>query len=143
MEEFEKFINVNNRLARCGLIAISLIILQGWISSGVHDPSSFISLIAFAVSLPMLVFDLLFLQMSVGHYNLKKIQLPSLICRVVGISVACVGVAAAIWHVSWIAGVLFLVSGLLSFIIYCVIFRPTNILLKNEHPKLSKQNLTI
>jgi hypothetical protein len=64
MEEFKKFIMVNNKFARCGLIAISLIILQGWISSGVHDHSSFFSLIAF--SLPMLVFDLLLLHLHCG-----------------------------------------------------------------------------
>ena len=59
MEEFNISGNNYSRLTRAGLIAISLIILQDWISVGIHDPASLVPLIAFAVSLPILVLDLL------------------------------------------------------------------------------------
>jgi hypothetical protein len=62
MEELEAFFRDELRLRDAGLIAISLIILQVWISSGTRDVPSLISLSAFAVSIPMLSFDLLLLK---------------------------------------------------------------------------------
>ena len=67
MEELKKFEFTVGQLIDAGLIAISLIILQDWISLGTPDPPSFVSLIAIAVSTPMLAFDLLIRQIPELH----------------------------------------------------------------------------
>src|SRR6266487_54902 len=60
MEELMMFDKNEQRLMDAGLIAVSLVILQVWVSSGIHDTASLISLIAFSVSLPMIALDLMF-----------------------------------------------------------------------------------
>src|SRR5437764_949907 len=133
MEELISFDKNQGRIMDAGLIAIILVILQVWISSGVHDISSLVSLIAFSVSLPMLAFDLLIMHHSilfnkiddylddlpastshqhVSPYNKsKKVNLVLNVNRTTGMIIAAVGIISAIWHASWVAGLIFLIIG--------------------------------
>src|SRR5947209_4647538 len=54
MSENKKLANNHTILTDTGLIAISLIILQDYISIGISDTPILISLIAFSIALPLL-----------------------------------------------------------------------------------------
>src|SRR5713226_4566011 len=116
MEELMLFDKNEGRIMDAGLIAIILVILQVWISSGVHDISSLVSLIAFSVSLPMLAFDLLIMHNSilftkidnylddlssstyVSPYNKsQKVNVVLNVNKTTGMIIAAVGIISAIW----------------------------------------------
>lgn len=139
MEELIAFDTNEDRIMGAGLIAIILVILQVWISSGVHDPASLISLIAFSISLPMLAFNLLITHNSllfskIDRYlddyseetfdppfkpiKTKKMHIFIHTNKTIGMILAAIGILAAIWHASWIAGLIFLIIGIISLFIY-------------------------
>ncbi len=95
-----------------GLIAISLIILGDFISATSLDTPSFISVLSFAVAVPILSSQILFYNLLFrDKYHIQSIWylIITTIILLLGILAALVGVAAAFWHISWIAGSLFLV----------------------------------
>jgi hypothetical protein len=104
-----------------GLIVIGLIILQDFITLGTPDSSSFTSVLAFSISPPLLssvlVLNIVEEKYEYGspHPIIAKI---THLTFVLGILVALAGVAAAFWHISWIAGVVFIVVVVVAFIIY-------------------------
>ncbi len=67
----------------------------------------------------------------------KKIRFLTKANRYVGVLFACVGIVAAIWHASWIAGLLFLVCGLYCSEIYALVFGGTHEFLQKEAKKES------
>ena len=142
MEEFKKFTRVEDRLIFAGLTAISLIILQDWIATGAPDLSSQVSLIALSVSIPILVFNLLLLQVPGFHSN----ELAVIISRfigVLGVPGAGIGITAAIYHVSPIAGGIFFLSGNFCFFIYYAAKDEIKkSLQKEENKKLTEQTIT-
>ena len=132
MEEFKKFENTVGQLVDVGLLATSLIILQDWISVGLHDPASFVSLIAIAVSTPMLVFDLLMQHMPERHAPNQITRFFGEASSWIGMIIASIGVASAIWHISWIAGIIFSFIGIFCYIVYGFSYTATETALKNE-----------
>lgn len=106
-----------NRLLIGGLIAFSLILVQAFITTGLTDIASYISVIAFAIAIPSLA-------VFVWCYNdvvtSARLALPPrvLLLFLGSIFVDIIGVAAAFWHISWIAGLLLLVSGVVALIVY-------------------------
>ena len=139
MEELMMFDKNEQRLMDAGLIAVSLVILQVWVSSGIHDTASLISLIAFSVSLPMIALDLMFNHTSLIFSKIdwylddssskeyeppfkpvktKKVDRLLSLNQMIGMLAAVIGIILAIWHASWIAGLIFLIISIASFIIY-------------------------
>jgi hypothetical protein len=104
----------NQRLIVGGLAAFSLIIVQAFIATGLTDPASYISVFAFAVALPLMVLHVYYygtlklLTTTMAPAYVMVLFLGSLILDTCGID-------AAIWHISWIAGLLFIISGLVGF----------------------------
>jgi hypothetical protein len=137
MEEFKKFEITVGQLVDAGLIAISLIILQDWISLGIPDPSSFVSLIAIAVAIPMLVFDLLIRRIPNRHAANKLHFFYIRMISILGAIVAGIGIAAAMWHISWIVGVIFLCISIFCFFVYVSSFTATETALKKEEQQKS------
>jgi len=120
-----------------GLIAFSLIIIQAFISMPVLDPPAFISMIAFSIALPILVSALvhdLLIKMrqgtpkrprpqpnSINDLLLKqgrRFAKPTFSMVNIGFWLTIGGIIAALWHASWIFGVLCLISGAFAFIVY-------------------------
>jgi hypothetical protein len=132
VEEFKKFEITVGQLVDAGLIAISLIILQDWISLGIPDPSSFVSLVAIAVAIPMLVLDLLIRQIPNRHAANKLHRFFIRMISILGVIGAGIGVTAAIWHASSIAGVIFLCISIFCFFVYVFSFTATETALKME-----------
>jgi len=137
MEEFKKFQITVGQLVNAGLIAISLIILQDWISLGIPDPSSFVSLIAIAIAIPMLVFDLLIRQIPNRHATNKLHFFFIRMISILGAIVAGIGITAAMWHISWIIGIIFLCISIFCFIVYVSSFTATETALKKEEQQKS------
>jgi uncharacterized membrane protein len=107
----------HNKLLFGGLIGISLIILQDFISSGALDLSALISVIAFAVAVPLLAMGILIDDITKPHQSIN-LSMDYNIVFFGGLGGAIVGAAAAFWHISWIAGIVFLVSGIFGLVIY-------------------------
>lgn len=116
-----------------GLIAISLIIIQDYVSSGVFTPSGtldtarLISLLGFAMAIPLLAGAVASITLYL-HYGYRRISdrnpttrsraLPLLVFP--GIMSAFVGIAAAFWQTLWLAGLLFITASLAASILSIV-----------------------
>jgi hypothetical protein len=106
-----------------GLIAISLVILQGFIGLSSLDNAALISIIAFAAALPLLSGILVIGIIENKYaYGSPRTTIASLvrILFILGIILSLVGIEAAIWHASWIAGVVSIVSSVIASIIYAL-----------------------
>lgn len=93
-----------------GLAGIGLVIIQAFIPLGMIDVPVSISILAFALSIPLL-----------GAYTLSVTTLSKYSERKVanilfwpGVIGAGVGITTAFWHASWIAGVTFLASSIFA-----------------------------
>lgn len=104
-----------------GLIAIILVILQDLISIRATDAPVLISLIAFSIALPALSLNIVFyrLQNDDGCYDSTHIKKEDIVSYMdyTGVVCAVIGVSAAIWHASWIAGILFTFFSITAFFI--------------------------
>jgi hypothetical protein len=127
MNEIDKAYNNFYILSSSGLIAISLISLQVYISTGVSDTPIFISLKVFSTSLPLLVASIILFrnQIDTGYYDSKYSKIlrgrrysTSLFSTMFAWVCAFIGIDAALWHITWIAATIFIIVAILSFIIY-------------------------
>jgi hypothetical protein len=104
-----------------GLIAISLVILQGFLGLTSLDIPALISVIAFSAALPLLsgLLVLGFIERRYA-YGSPRTLVASLvrILFILGIILSFVGIGAAIWHMSWIAGVISVTSSFIAAIVY-------------------------
>ena len=108
-----------------GLIAISLVILQGFIglSPADLDNAALISIIAFSAALPLLSGILVIgIIENKYSYGSPRTTIASLvrILFILGIVLSLVGIEAAIWHTFWIAGVVSIVFSVIASIIYAL-----------------------
>jgi hypothetical protein len=139
MEEFTKFMKIEVRLFDGGLIAIGLLILQVWISTGTPDIYSKISLYALVVSLPMIVADLVLCQMPHIQFGSKLERFIALAIRDLSWRGAFFGVVFAVIHASWVAGLLFIFMSSFCYVIYNRIWFSTKKSLEAEQRKLAEQ----
>ena len=128
MSKLEKISEVdksrNNTLIQwsVGLLAVSLIVFQDIISSGISDVPEHISLIAFCIALPILA-GTAFLRKWENESEYWDNTNPkwykfSYICSFTGFVCSIIGINAAIYHASWIAGLVFLLITLFATFIY-------------------------
>src|SRR5262245_2541843 len=96
-----------------GLIGIGVVIVQALIAINATDSAAMIALFAFAIALPLLGI-LVVLNVTLVEYRYASYPVYLSFAYIVGEASACVGVIAAFWHVSWIAGVLVVISGLVG-----------------------------
>lgn len=105
-----------------GLIGIGVIVLQALISIQSLDLASLISIVSFAVAIPLLaVMVLIYHAQTQYRYASYPWYLTLII--VLGQGGAFLGVFAAFWHVSWIAGILLATSGIGGLVIYTIYLR--------------------
>jgi hypothetical protein len=98
------------KLGAAGLVGAGLVIIQAFIPLGMIDIPVSISILAFAVSIPLLGADLLAVTVS-RKYSTSKI---THILFWPGVISAGVGITAAFWHASWIACVTFIASDVIA-----------------------------
>ena len=99
------------------LIGIGVIILQAFIPSVALDLTAYISVVAFSASMPLMAGTLLIINIQ-NKYPYTKYSEVLISTVVISSFCALIGLAAAIWHISWVAGGVFLTGILLACIIY-------------------------
>ena len=108
-------------LSSSALIAISLIILQSLISLKSPDTSQFIAIIAFAIAIPLLAGAVGIYQCELDYQRTIRLWTAiTSLCLFIGEVAAITGIAAILWHLSWIASLLFLVLSLMMFLVYAI-----------------------
>ncbi len=100
-----------------GLIGISAVVVQALISIKATDLPALIALLAFAVALPIMGM-LVMLNVVLTRFRYASFPGYLTFAYFVGEGSAAVGVVAAFWHVSWIAGVLIIASSFAGLGIY-------------------------
>jgi hypothetical protein len=100
-------------LMQGGLIAGSVALVQPLLTIEALDLASTISAVSFSIAIPLLVALLLVNQQEAFRQRPTGLRVV-LVAKAVGQGLAVVGVTAAFWHVTWVAGVGLLVSGLLG-----------------------------
>ena len=123
-----------------GLIGIGVIILQALLSFQTLDLAVLISIISFAVAIPLLA-TMVLLNHAQTSYRYASYPWYLTLVILLGQGAAFIGIWAAFWHVSPIAGVLLPVSGVIGLIIYGVYLKQLerdNIAEVPTHPSLDR-----
>jgi cation transport ATPase len=96
-----------------GLILIGVYMVQPFLTAPSIDASARISIVAFAVAIPLLAALVLVNRQEAFRGRLTA-SVTVTIARVVAQLAAFVGIVAGFWHITWIAGVTFLAAGLVA-----------------------------
>jgi hypothetical protein len=96
-----------------GLIVIAVYMVQPFLTALSLDASATISVVAFAVAISLLA-ALVMVNRQEVFRGRRTTSLTVTIAQVVAQVAAFVGIVAGFWHITWIAGVTFLVAGLVA-----------------------------
>jgi hypothetical protein len=110
----EKYNIGMGEIAAGGTLAISLVLLQDLVSLNTADPAALTATFAFAIAIPLLAFT--FSRNYLRKLTGKNFTLYEGLLSMFGFFSAVVGIGASIWHISWIAGVIFVVSAVTAYI---------------------------
>ena len=102
-----------------GLIGIGIVILQALLSLQTLDLASLISIISFAVAIPLLA-TMVLLNHAQTSYRYASYPWYLTLIILLGQGGAFIGIWAAFWHVSPLAAALLPISGVIGLIIYGV-----------------------
>jgi hypothetical protein len=100
-----------------GLILIGVYMVQPFLTAPSLDTSATISIVAFAVAIPLLAALVMVNRQEAFRGRLTP-SVTVTVAKVVGQAAAFVGAVAGFWHITWIAGVTFLVAGLVAVLIH-------------------------
>jgi len=98
--------------SHAGLIVLGVYLVQPFITATL-DLTSTICVVAFSLSLPLMAFLLMVNRLGSLYRDASHPWYIS-VAKSLGILSACVGVVAALWHMTWIAGVVVMVGGILT-----------------------------
>jgi cation transport ATPase len=96
-----------------GLILICVYMVQPFLTAPSLDASARISIVAFAVAIPLLA-ALVMVNRQEAFRGRRTPSVMVTVAQAVGQAAAFVGIVAGFWHITWIAGVTFLVAGLVA-----------------------------
>ena len=96
-----------------GLILIGVYMVEPFLTAPSLDASATISILAFAVAIPLLA-ALVMVNRQEAFRGRRTPSIMVTIAQAVGQSAAFVGIVAGFWHITWVAGVTFLVAGLVA-----------------------------
>jgi hypothetical protein len=101
-----------------GLIAIGALVVQAFLSrGGALDLPALVSVLAFAVAMPLLV-ALILLNHLQAIWNEAPYPPYLVAAHILAQGSAVVGVVAAFWQLSWLAGAVFAISAALAVLLY-------------------------
>ncbi len=100
-----------------GLIAIGVVILQALISAQSLDLPLQVSILSFAIAMPLLAIMVL-VNHAQASYRYASYPRYLSLAIMLGQGGAFLGVFAAFWHISWIAAVFLFFSGLVGLVVY-------------------------
>ncbi len=96
-----------------GLIAIALVMVQPFLSTATLDAPGRVSIIAFAVAIPLLA-ALVMVNRQELFRGRRTTSVLVAIAHSTGQLAAFVGITAGFWHITWVAGVTFLGTGVVA-----------------------------
>ena len=96
-----------------GLILIGVYMVEPFLTAPSLDVSATISILAFAVSIPLLA-ALVMVNRQEAFRGRRTPSVMVTVAQAVAQSAAFVGIVAGFWHISWVAGVTFLVTRLVA-----------------------------
>jgi hypothetical protein len=96
-----------------GLILIGLYMVQPFLVAPSLDPSATVSVIAFAVAIPLLA-ALVLVNRQETFRGRRTTSVVVVVAHSIAQSATLVGIVAGFWHITWIAGVTFLVAALVA-----------------------------
>jgi hypothetical protein len=96
-----------------GLIGIAVLMVQPFLTARSLDASAKVCVIAFSVAIPLLAALVMVNRQEVFRRRQTRSVIAT-IARVVAQMAAFTAIVAGFWHISWVAGVSFLVAGLLA-----------------------------
>jgi hypothetical protein len=102
-----------NELIHGGLIAIAVVMIQPFLVAPSLDLSATISVVAFAVAIPLLGW-LILVGRQESFRRRPSRSAMAVVAKSIGEAGAAVGVVAGFWHIWWVAGVAVLASGVLG-----------------------------
>jgi hypothetical protein len=96
-----------------GLIGVATIMVQPFLGTARLDTSGRVSIIAFAVAIPLLA-ALVLVNRQEMFRGRRTTSVLVVIAQSTGQLAAFVGIVAGFWHITWVAGVTFLAVGLVA-----------------------------
>jgi hypothetical protein len=102
-----------NNLAYGGLIAVALVMIQPLITAARLDVSAKISVVSFAVAIPLLAALVLVAHQETFRRRATKSVVVN-VAKAVAQACAILGVVAGFWHITWIAGVAMLAGAFVA-----------------------------
>ena len=96
-----------------GLIAIAVVMLQGFLEASSLDAPARVGTIAFAVAIPLLA-ALVLVNRQEAFRGRRTTSVTVTLARAIAQLAAFVGLVAAFWDIAWVAGVTFLVASLVA-----------------------------
>ena len=96
-----------------GLILIGVYMVQPFLTAPSLDASAKVSIVAFAVAIPLLA-ALMMVNRQEAFRGRLTTSVTVTIAKVLAQLAAFVGIVAGFWHITWIAGVTFLATGLVA-----------------------------
>ncbi|NIK58702.1 hypothetical protein [Kribbella shirazensis] len=108
----EEWIRQSN-LIYGGLAAAGLVVVQPFLTASPLDLTATICVVAFAVSIPLLAALLVLNRQEAFRRQVTRSRLVS-VAKAIAEGAAFAGLTAAFWHISTLAGVVFLVTGIVA-----------------------------
>jgi len=96
-----------------GLIAIAVVMVQGFLEATSLDASARVSIIAFAVAIPLLA-ALMLVNRQEAFRGRRTTSVSVTLARAIAQLASFVGIVAGFWHITWVAGLTFLVAGVVA-----------------------------
>jgi hypothetical protein len=108
-----------------GLILIGVYMVQPFLTAAWLDLPARICVVAFSVAIPLLAALVLVNRRELSRHRATRSRLV-VWTRVVAQNLAFVGAVAGFWHISWIAGVGMLASGLVAVAVHAASYLDLN-----------------
>jgi tetrahydromethanopterin S-methyltransferase subunit G len=95
------------------LIGVAVLMVQPFLAAPSLDASATVSIIAFSVAIPLLA-GLVMVNWQEGFRGRRSSSVSVTVAQSIAQLAAVTGIVAAFWHVTWVAGVTFLVAGVVA-----------------------------
>lgn len=102
-----------SRVIYGGLIAVAVVMVQGFLETSSLDAAARIGTIAFAVAIPLLA-ALVLINQQEAFRGRRTTSVSVTLAHVIAQLAAFVGIVAGFWEITWVAGVTFLVTSIVA-----------------------------
>jgi hypothetical protein len=100
-----------------GLIGVAVLMVQPFLAAPSLDASARVSIIAFSVAIPLLA-GLVMVNWQETFRGRRTTSVSVTVAQSIAQAAAVTGIAAGFWHVTWVAGVTFLVTGFVAMLVH-------------------------